>query len=95
MPALAALRSAPFVDDVSVFGQALHIRLKDIDPEPIGSDQFATFAASAKRAVVMDVLRKHLLAADIEVLAVRSVYPSLEDIFVSFTRRMDRQANAQ
>jgi ABC-2 type transport system ATP-binding protein len=92
MPALAALRSAPYVDDVSVFGQALHIRLKDVEPEPTGGDQFAAFAASAKRAVVMDVLRKHLLAANIEVLAVRSVYPSLEDIFVSFTRRMDRQA---
>jgi len=26
---------------------------------------------------------------------VRSVYPSLEDIFVSFTRRMDRQASLE
>jgi ribosomal protein S12 methylthiotransferase accessory factor YcaO len=92
MPALAALRGAPYVDDVSVFGQALHVRLKDVPPEPLGADDFAAFAASAQRAVVMDILRKHLLAANIEVRAVRSVYPSLEDIFVSFTRRMDREA---
>jgi len=92
MPALGVLRDAPFVDDVSVFGQALHIRVKGLPPEPASPDGFASFAASAQRAVVMDVLRKHLLAAGIEVRAVRSVYPSLEDIFVSFTRRMDRQA---
>ena len=92
MPALAALRDAPYVDDVSVFGQALHIRLKDVPPEPPAADQFASFAAAAKRAVVMDVLRKRLLAANIEVLGIRSVYPSLEDIFVSFTRKMDQSA---
>jgi ABC-2 type transport system ATP-binding protein len=92
MPALAALRGAPYVDDVSVFGQALHVRLKDVPPEPVTAGDFDSFAAAAKRAVVMDVLRKHLLAAAIEVRAIRSVYPSLEDIFVSFTRRMDRQA---
>jgi ABC-2 type transport system ATP-binding protein len=90
MPALAALRGAPYVDDVSVFGQALHVRLKDVPPEPPHPDDFGAFAAAAKRAVVMDVLRKHLRAAAIEVLAIRSVNPSLEDIFVSFTRRMDR-----
>ena len=95
MPALAALRGAPYVDDVSVFGQALHVRLKDVPTEPATADDFASFAASAQRAVVMDVLRKHLLAAGIEVRAVRSVYPSLEDIFVSFTRRMDRQASLE
>ena len=93
MPALAALRDAPYVDDVSVFGQALHVRLKDVPPEPLTADDFGSFAAAAKRAVVMDVLNKRLLAADIEVRGIRSVYPSLEDIFVSFTRRMDRQAS--
>ena len=40
--------------------------------------------------MVMDILRKRLLEANIEVLGIRSVYPSLEDIFVSFTRRMDQ-----
>ena len=93
MPALAALRGAPYVDDVSVFGQALHVRLKDVPPEPLAADDFGAFSAAAKRAVVMDVLRKHLLGAAIEVRAIRSVYPSLEDIFVSFTRRMDRRAS--
>jgi ABC-2 type transport system ATP-binding protein len=91
MPALAALRGAPYVDDVSVFGQAQHVRQKDVPPEEETGDAFRSFAAAAKRAVVMDVLRKRLLETGIEVLAIRSVYPSLEDIFVSFTRRMDRQ----
>ena len=92
MPALAALRGAPYVDDVSVFGQALHIRLKDVPPEPTAADDFASFAAAAQRAVIMDILKKRLLEAGIEVLAIHSVYPTLEDIFVSFTRKMDRQA---
>src|SRR5882724_1669886 len=69
MPALAALRGAPYVDDVSVFGQALHVRLKDVPPEPLASDDFGSFAAAAKRAVVMDVLGKRLTAAAIEVHA--------------------------
>ncbi len=94
MPALGILRDAPYVDDVSVFGQALHIRVKDLPPEPAGTDPVASFSAAARRAMVMDVLRKRLLAANIEVLTIRSVYPSLEDIFVSFTRKMD-QAEAQ
>jgi hypothetical protein len=92
MPALGVLRDAPYVDDVSVFGQALHIRLKDVPPEPLTHDSFTSFAASAKRGVVMDTLRKRLVAANIEVLAIRSVYPTLEDIFVSFTRQMDLNA---
>jgi len=95
MPALAVLRDAPYVDDVSVFGQALHIRVKDLPPEPAGTDAFTSFAASARRAMVMDVLRKRLLAADIEVLTIRSVYPSLEDIFVSYTRRMDQTGSLE
>ncbi len=92
MPALGILRDAPYVDDVSVFGQALHIRVKDVPPEPVSGDSFASFSAAARRAVVMDVLRKRLLAANIEVMTIRSVYPSLEDIFVSLTRKMDQSA---
>jgi ABC-2 type transport system ATP-binding protein len=91
MPALALLRDAPYVDDVSVFGQALHIRLKDVAPAPPGSDAFAFFSGAARRAEVMEVLRERLAAGGIEVLALRSVYPSLEDIFVSFTRQMDKR----
>jgi len=92
MPALGVLRDAPYVDDVSVFGQALHIRVKDLPPEPTTTDSFGSFSAAARRAMVMDVLRKRLIAKNIEVLAIRSVYPSLEDIFVSFTRQMDERA---
>jgi ABC-type multidrug transport system ATPase subunit len=90
MPALGVLRDAPFVDDVSVFGQALHIRVKDLPPESVSPDGFESFAASARRAMVMDQLRKTLLANDIEVLSIHSVYPTLEDIFVTYTRRMDQ-----
>jgi ABC-2 type transport system ATP-binding protein len=92
MPALAALRDAPYVDDVSVFGQALHIRLRDVPPEPKAADAFSSFAAAAKRATAMDALRKRLVESGIEVLGIHSVYPTLEDIFVSFTRKMDREA---
>jgi len=95
MPALAVLRDAPFVDDVSVFGQALHIRVKDLPPEPLNADAFTSFSAAARRAMVMDTLRKRLLERDIEVLTIRSVYPSLEDIFVSYTRRMDQTGSLE
>jgi len=95
MPALGVLRDAPYVDDVAVFGQALHICVKDLPPEPRSPDEFASFSAAARRAMVMDILRKRLLEANIEVLGIRSVYPSLEDIFVSFTRKMDQGALTQ
>jgi drug efflux transport system ATP-binding protein len=95
MPALGILRDAPYVDDVSVFGQALHIKVKDLPPEPVTKDSLASFSAAARRAMVMDLLRKRLIAKNIEVLAIRSVYPSLEDIFVSFTRKMDQDALTQ
>jgi ABC-type multidrug transport system ATPase subunit len=91
MPGLALLRDAPYVDDVSVFGQALHIRLRDVPPTPHAPDRFSFFAGAVHRARIMDVLRRRLVDQGIEVLAVRSVYPSLEDIFVSFTRQMDRR----
>jgi ABC-type multidrug transport system ATPase subunit len=90
MPALALLRDAPYVDDVSVFGQALHIRLRDVPEMPAGPEPFGFFAAAASRAEVMEVLRGRLLEGGIEVLGIRSVPPSLEDIFVSFTRAMDK-----
>jgi len=92
MPALGVLRDAPYVDDVSVFGQALHIRLKDLPPEATSQDSFASFSSAARRAMVMDILRKRLIESRIEVMTIRSVYPSLEDIFVSFTRKMDQEA---
>jgi ABC-2 type transport system ATP-binding protein len=91
MPAMAALRDAPYVDDVSVFGQALHIRVRDLPPEPAAPGQFASFASAARRAAVLHVLRQVLLDAGIAVPEnqVHSVYPTLEDIFVSLTRQMD------
>jgi ABC-type multidrug transport system ATPase subunit len=92
MPALAILRGAPHVDDVSVFGQALHIRLKDLPPEPSGTDPYASFATSARRARVMDLLRKRLTDAGLDVVSVHSAYPTLEDIFVSMTRKADDNA---
>ncbi len=92
MPALAVLRGAPHVDDVSVFGQAVHIKVKDLPPEAASSEPYEVFAAAARRAAVMDVLMQQLQAHDIEVLSIRSVYPTLEDIFVSMTKRADLEA---
>ena len=92
MPALSILRNAPHVDDVSVFGQALHIRLKDLPPEPPATDPYASFAASARRARVMALLRKRLTDAGLDVVSVRSAYPTLEDIFVTMTRKADDKA---
>jgi len=89
MPALAVLRGAPHVDDVSVFGQALHIRVSGLPPEAEEGDVRAAFAASVRRARIMDDLRKRLMAAGMEVLSVHSSYPTLEDIFVTMTRKAD------
>jgi ABC-2 type transport system ATP-binding protein len=92
MAALSILRNAPHVDDVSVFGQALHIRLKDLPPEPPATDPYSSFAASARRARVMDLLRKRLTDSGLDVVSVRSAYPTLEDIFVTMTRKADDKA---
>lgn len=91
MPALAALKGAPSVDDVSIFGQAVHVRLRGVPPAPPDPDATAFFSAGARRAEIMDELRTRLLEAGIEVLSMHSVYPSLEDIFVSLTRTMDQR----
>jgi len=91
MPALTLLQDALFVDDVSVFGQALHLRVKDLGPLTTDPGGVAFFSAAAERAELMANLRQRLVEAGIEVLSVRSVYPSLEDVFVSFTRQMDRK----
>ncbi|MBI3783710.1 MAG: ABC transporter ATP-binding protein [Deltaproteobacteria bacterium] len=92
MRALAVLQDAPYVDDVSAFGQALHIRVKDLPVESSSSDDFSSFLSSARRGMVMDALRKHLENAGIEVLSIHSVYPTLEDIFVTYTRQADDKA---
>lgn len=92
MPALGVLRDAPYVDDVSVFGQALHIKVKDLPPEPEIPDTYQSLAAAARRAMVMDILTKRLREAGIHVIAVRSVRPTLEDIFVTMTTRAERES---
>lgn len=92
MRALAVLQNAPFVDDVSAFGQALHVRVKDLPAESDAHGDFGSFLAAARRATVMDALRKHLEGAGIEVRSIHSVYPTLEDIFVTYTRQADERA---
>jgi len=90
MPAVAVLQGAPFVDDVSVFGQAVHVRLRDVPSLPEGSEQLAFFADAAVRAEIMEVIRRRLVDQGMDVRAIHSVPPSLEDIFVSLTRAMDK-----
>jgi len=92
MAALTLLQNEPYVDDVSVFGQALHLRVRELGPLPEPGDALGLFTSAAARGEVMALLRERLMAAGVEVLSVRSVYPSLEDIFVSFTRQMDKKA---
>ena len=91
MPALALLKEAPHVDDVSVFGQALHVRLCDVPGLRSAPDGAGSYSVAAVRAQVMELLRARLSRSGIDVVAIRSVPPSLEDIFVSLTRKMDRR----
>src|SRR5262245_19177664 len=91
MPALGVLREAPHVDDVSVYGQALHVRLRDVPEIEPGLGTGDSYSVAALRAQVMAFLRNELSSAGTDVLSIRSIYPSLEDIFVSFTRAMDRK----
>jgi len=42
MRALAVLQGAPFVDDVSAFGQALHVRVRDLPPETADASDFGS-----------------------------------------------------
>ncbi len=89
MAAVAVLRGAPGVEDASVFGQALHVRVADAPPEPSDDDPLSAFTISAKRALIMESLQRQLVERDIEVSSIRSVLPTLEDIFVSRTKGMD------
>jgi hypothetical protein len=40
----------------------------------------------------MDLLRKRLTEAGLDVVSVHSAYPTLEDIFVTMTRKADDKA---
>jgi ABC-2 type transport system ATP-binding protein len=91
MPALASLKDGPHVDDVSVFGQALHVRLRDMPDLAAEAERGSSYSAAAVRARVMEMLRQRLVQDGIDVISIRSVPPSLEDIFVSLTRTMDRR----
>src|SRR5438132_1440382 len=91
MPALLVLRGAAHVDDVNVYGQALHVRLRDLPAARAASEVAVPYSVAAVRAQVMELLRGELSRAGIDVLPIRSVYPSLEDIFVSFARTIDRK----
>jgi ABC-2 type transport system ATP-binding protein len=66
--ALSALSSAPAVADVQAFGERVHVRL-------VGAA-----AASAEGAVAR--ARSALEAAGSEIVSIRSVSPSLEDVFI-------------
>jgi len=58
----------------------------------ITSRPFEHQVPAARRAQVMDLLRKRLTDAGLEVVSVHSAYPTLEDIFVTMTRKADDKA---
>jgi len=59
-------KALPYINDVTIFGQALHITSPENNIE--------------------EALYRDLSAAGIEVLSIRSIEPSLEDVFVSLTK---------
>jgi ABC-type multidrug transport system ATPase subunit len=59
-------KALPYVHDVTIFGQALHITSPDEN--------------------AADALRHDLSKAGIDILSMRSIEPSLEDVFVSLTK---------
>jgi ABC-2 type transport system ATP-binding protein len=66
--AIEALRGAPGVLEVTMFGRAVHVVVED--------------AATAEREI-----RAALDAARLEIVSIRRIAPSLEDVFVSFVHR--------
>ncbi|MEM0951055.1 MAG: ABC transporter ATP-binding protein [Cyanobacteria bacterium P01_H01_bin.74] len=61
-----AIRALPYVEEVTIFGQAVHVVTshEDIAPQ----------------------LEKDLTEKEIQVLGIRKIQPSLEDVFVTLTR---------
>lgn len=76
--AVAALRSAPGVTEVEMFGERVHVRLDGV--APIG----------ATEAVLS--LTRHLTHHGIEVLSARCTTPSLEDVFIGRIRQKERES---
>ena len=76
--AVAALRGAPGVAEVEVFGERLHASLPDEAP--------------ARAAEVASLLASRLREAGLDVRSARPTTPSLEDVFIGRIR--DREATA-
>jgi ABC-2 type transport system ATP-binding protein len=78
-PAVEALRAAPGVAEVEVFGDSLHASLPDEPP--------------ARAAAAAEALAARLRAAGLEVRSARPTTPSLEDVFIGRIRA--RGANVE
>src|SRR2546428_8232672 len=82
MPALLVLRGAAHVDDVNVYGQALHVRLRDLPAARAASEVAVPHSPAPVPAQGMGPPRGGPSPARIDVPSVRSVYPSLAGSFV-------------
>lgn len=76
--ALEWLQKRPEVGDVQVFGERLHATLPDVTP--------------ADASAVRERLGRDLVAAGMELVAARSVTPSLEDVFIASIRAREAAA---
>ncbi|MDX2085222.1 MAG: ABC transporter ATP-binding protein [Candidatus Melainabacteria bacterium] len=61
------VRQLPYVEDVTIFGQALHVVMAD--------------------EISVEALQRDLRQMDTQVVSVRLVEPSLEDVFVALTKQ--------
>lgn len=89
MPAMHVLRQHPSVVDATVFGQAVHVRVKEAFG--VTEDSATLFTDAARQAAFLNVLRETLEAQGIKVFETILIRPSLEDIFVAYTKAEDEK----
>lgn len=88
MPAIDVLRGIPEVADATVFGQAVHVKMRKAIARQ-GSDAFGILLTAASEAALINRIKATLMESCISVQEIFPIRPSLEDIFVHFTRTED------
>ncbi|MDO8136139.1 MAG: ABC transporter ATP-binding protein [Candidatus Brocadiales bacterium] len=92
---MMSLRGLPELEEVTIFGEALHVKMNSHTVQWIYQDHGHDFAVAAKRAYLMSSIKDKLERDNVVVRSVTSVFPTLEDIFVSFTRAEDAKREGQ